>query len=120
MRIVHTRLFLVAAALSVSTVAPAQVPLGASFTYQGRLARNNAPEPAPHTFTFTLWDGLTGGTAIGAADTQTVDPDAGGLFTVVLNRTGQFGPQVVQTRLPFQQIPTLVSIAPRPGRCLAA
>jgi hypothetical protein len=73
--------------------AVAQVPLGPSFTYQGRLDNNAAPLNGTADLRFTLWDGATSppGVQIGAIQTVSNVTITDGLFTVSLNAASEFG-----------------------------
>ncbi|CAG0932276.1 hypothetical protein TFLX_02515 [Thermoflexales bacterium] len=77
-------------------------PVGASFTYQGRLKNAHGPVNGNCDFQFSLWDRSgtgtppTGGIQIGAVETQTNVAVTDGLFNVVLNFTGAFGPTAFQ------------------------
>ncbi len=80
---------------SVTVFSPSDAlaaPLGTSFTFQGRLDLGGIPVNGTATLRFTLWDALSGGNRIGNPDTQTNVPVANGLFVVLLNSAGQFGP----------------------------
>jgi hypothetical protein len=86
-------------ALGTSPPAPAHsAPLGAEFTYQGRLDQNGTPMTGTATLRFSLWDAAgsgsppSGGTQVGASQTLSNVPVDGGLFTVQLNGANQFGP----------------------------
>ena len=68
-------------------------PMGTAFTYQGRLTDYDGnPFQGSYDFEFMLYDDPDGGSQIG--DTFPVDNQevTKGLFTVVLDPNGQFGP----------------------------
>ncbi len=73
-------------------------PVGTGFTYQGRLKNAAGPVNGTCDFQFSLWDRAgtgappTGGIQIGVVETQTNVAVTDGLFNVVLNFTGAFGP----------------------------
>src|SRR5437588_4887441 len=106
LRVVNRRwlcvIALVLAALLVSGVAVTaqgpqpqgtQATLGAGFTYQGQLKKNNAGVNDTCNMTFSLWDSQSGGTGqVGGNQVINGVTVANGLFTVVLNGAGQFGP----------------------------
>lgn len=72
-------------------------PLGTGFTYQGQLTDDGAPVSGPVTLRFTLWTAAgsgsppTGGVQVGAADVVGDVVVANGLFTVLVNDSGEFG-----------------------------
>jgi hypothetical protein len=70
----------------------AQTPLGPGFTYQGEIQQNGTPVDGTVHLRFSLWDAETDGARIGVSQTPTDIPVAEGLFTVVLNASGEFGP----------------------------
>lgn len=55
-----------------------------SFTYQGRLDLTGSPAQGKHTFTFRLFDRLTGGAPLAPEITEVIDIEDG-LFTVLLD-----------------------------------
>src|SRR5512143_619966 len=61
----------------------AQVPLGTSFTYQGRLLVNGAAANASYDFQFTLYDSTPA--AVAGPITRTSVAVTNGLFTVELD-----------------------------------
>ena len=85
----------------VSRAAQAQSPapgrlsphggLDASFTYQGQLRKNGQPFAGVCDMQFGLWDAESGGIQVGGAQTLNGVTVTGGLFTVRLNDSGQFG-----------------------------
>ena len=48
-----------------SSADPGATPLGAAFTYQGRLDRDGQPFTGTCDFQFGLWDAASGGSQIG-------------------------------------------------------
>lgn len=67
--------------------------LGAGFTYQGRLLKNNSPVSDSCNLTFSLWDSqsnLSG--QVGSSQAINGVGVANGVFTVILNGGGEFGP----------------------------
>lgn len=69
-------------------------PLGAYFTYQGHLTHNGAPVTGTCNFEFFLYD--SDGSQIGGLQQAYNTQVTRGLFTVLLNDTGQFGPNAFQ------------------------
>ncbi len=92
---------IVIAFLSMSVALPAsaqkggsnapQVVVGSAFTYQGQLTRSGSPYTGTCNFTFTLYDIQAGGTPIGASEPLSLVV-TNGVFTALLNGSGQFGP----------------------------
>lgn len=73
-------------------VAPAASPFAPGFTYQGRLELAGSPVSGPVTLRVGLYSTPTGGSPIGSViDISNVSVDSG-IFSVVLNAAGQFGP----------------------------
>lgn len=68
----------------------AAAPLGASFTYQGKLIRGGNPVNGTCDFEFRLWDAATGGAQLGSTQTTSSLTIVNGLFTVALNFGQQF------------------------------
>lgn len=68
----------------------AAAPLGASFTYQGKLIRGGNPVNGTCDFEFRLWDAATGGAQLGSTQTKASVTIVNGLFTVALNFGQQF------------------------------
>jgi hypothetical protein len=66
-------------------------PLGTAFTYQGQLSNAAGPVTDNCRMAFRLYDDVDGGVQVGQTISTTV-PITDGLFTVMLNDTGQFGP----------------------------
>ena len=69
----------------------ANAQLTTKFTYQGRLNNSNSPFTGNVDLSFTLWDSLSGGAQIGAADVHNGVAVTSGLFTVEVNDAGEFG-----------------------------
>jgi hypothetical protein len=63
------------------------VPLGTTFTYQGKLSSGPGPVTGLYDFNFTLWDAYSGGTQLGVTNLNapTAVPVTNGLFTVTLD-----------------------------------
>ena len=60
-------------------------PMGSAFTYQGRVNLSGVPAPdGLYDFQFTLFNALTGGSAVGSVPASSV-PVTNGLFTVQLD-----------------------------------
>ena len=70
---------------------PAAAPLGAGFSYQGRLSTDGAPVTGLCNFAFTLWDAGAGGAQIGNLHALNGVQVTNGLFSLVLNNATQFG-----------------------------
>ncbi len=62
-----------------------QAPVGAGFTYQGRLTDGGAPAEGTFDFEFKLFDDPTGGVQVGGTVTRDDVDVSGGLFTVQLD-----------------------------------
>jgi hypothetical protein len=62
-----------------------QAPLGTGFTYQGQLKSGGTPYSGACDLRFRLWDALSSGAQIGAAQTSTDVSLAEGYFTVQLD-----------------------------------
>jgi trimeric autotransporter adhesin len=67
-----------------------QAVLGTGFTYQGQLKSSGSPVNGSCTFGFGLWNASSGGAQLGITQTVTTTVN-NGLFTVLLNDSGQFG-----------------------------
>jgi hypothetical protein len=65
-------------------------PLGPGFTYQGQLNQNGAPVNGNVNLRFSLHDAATVGNQVGASQVLTVTV-TNGLFTALLNGSGEFG-----------------------------
>jgi hypothetical protein len=63
----------------------AQTPVGAAFTYQGRLTDGGAPANAAYDFEFRLFDAPTGGSQVGPTVTVSDLAVTAGLFSVTLD-----------------------------------
>src|SRR5258708_18953453 len=70
-------------------------PLGAAFTYQGRLHDGGAPANGNYDFAFLLYDAATNGLVLGNAVYLPAVPVTNGLFTVLLNANNEFGPSAL-------------------------
>jgi hypothetical protein len=75
---------------SGKSVAAAAVLSNKSFTYQGVLRQSGQPVNGSCDLQFGLWEALDGGHQLGTNQTIT-STISNGLFTVLLNDTGQFG-----------------------------
>ncbi len=76
---------------------PAETEVGSGFTYQGHLQREGRPVDDACWFAFRLYDDAITGTQIGDAITTTAPLTVSdGLFSVVLNASGEFGAQAFQ------------------------
>ena len=78
--------------------------MGTAFTYQGRIKKDGSLVNGTCTMTFSLWDAATGGTQQGATQSVTSVNVSEGLFTVQLNRTGQFGPNAFDGQQRYLEI----------------
>jgi hypothetical protein len=73
--------------------------LGRGFTYQGQLQQAGVPVEGVVSLRFSLWDAAgsgdppTGGTQVGATQAVANVAITGGVFSVTLNGSGEFGPQ---------------------------
>lgn len=66
-------------------------PVGATFTYQGRLSTNDGPVTGVYDFQFTLYDAESGGNVIGAVQTHpNVSVDAGSFIVQLDFGAGAF------------------------------
>lgn len=74
-----------------------------SFTYQGRLNQTDTPANGSYTFEFSLFDAVTNGNQVGSIQTETILVTEG-LFTVLLNDTGQFGADAFTGEARYLQI----------------
>jgi hypothetical protein len=87
---------LVLAAAAPATQAPA-APLGTGFTYQGQLTDDGSPVNGQVTLRFTLWTAAgsgsppVGGVQVGGPDVVGAVTVTHGLFTVLVNDSGEFG-----------------------------
>ncbi|MBU0495631.1 MAG: hypothetical protein KKA73_18510 [Chloroflexi bacterium] len=66
-------------------------PLGTGFTYQGQLKQDGTPVASTCDLQFGLYDAASLGAQLGVTQTVPSVGVAGGLFTVQLNDSGQFG-----------------------------
>ncbi len=81
---------IVAMTLAVAPALGGGTPLGTAFTYQGQLKENGLPANSEFAMDFALFDIESGGAQIGVAISQDVTV-TNGLFTALLNDSGQFG-----------------------------
>jgi hypothetical protein len=75
-----------------SCVVHAQRSIDPTFTYQGQLKLDGTSVTDNCSFEFSLWDDPTAGNQIGMTQTIYDHPVVDGLFTVLLNGAGEFGP----------------------------
>lgn len=76
----------VLALLTGLSAAPAAVPLGTAFTYQGRLTDNGAPANGYYDLVFTAYDAACGATnVVSGPFTNSLVPMRNGFFTVTLD-----------------------------------
>ncbi len=68
-----------------------QALAGTGFTYQGQLKNANGLVTGVCDFQFSLWDAASAGAQVGATQSIAAVNVSGGLFTVQLNGSGQFG-----------------------------
>jgi hypothetical protein len=61
------------------------------FTHQGQLKRSGLPVNSTCDMQFALWDDLAAGTQIGSVSAVAAVAVANGLYTVVVNQSGEFG-----------------------------
>jgi hypothetical protein len=74
------------------TLTSSLAPLGTGFTYQGYLTDGGSPVSGSCDFQFGLWDSEDNATGqIGGLQTVTEVTVSGGVFTVILNGSGEFG-----------------------------
>jgi hypothetical protein len=74
-----------------TTPAGTLAPLGTEFTYQGELQDGDGPVTALCDFQFKLWDAATVGAQIGSTQSANNVSVSNGLFSALLNESGQFG-----------------------------
>lgn len=86
----RSRLTVITGLLAFSLSALAD-PLGTGFSYQGHLRQNGEPFTGPVALSFTLWDAATDGSQVGEASVANAEV-SNGLFTAVVNESGEFGP----------------------------
>jgi hypothetical protein len=72
-------------ALTLAASAAAQTPVGAAFTYQGRLTDAGGPVTGNYDLRFTLFDAATAGNPVGSPVTVSAVAVAQGLFSVSLD-----------------------------------
>lgn len=85
----RTILLAVATLAAAASGAPAQ-PTATSFTYQGDLKSGGSPASGLHDLRFTLFDGPSGGAALGSTVCMDDVPVVDGRFTVTLDFGNQF------------------------------
>ena len=81
--------------------------MGNGFTYQGQLKNNGVPVNGTCDFVFNLWDRSSGGGQIGNDNIQPAIQVDNGLFSTVINFTGEFnsgGTPAFQGDLRYLQI----------------
>ncbi len=74
----------------ITTLGPDTSAMSTAFTYQGQLKVDGAPTQGSFRFTFTLWDAAQNGNQMGTPENHDVVV-TNGMFTVTLNKTGEFG-----------------------------
>ncbi len=79
------------AILVAGSTALASIDLATTFTYQGFLSSNGTPVTGPCDFEFSLFDAANAGTQLGTTQSVGAVAVSGGVFTVALNGSGQFG-----------------------------
>ncbi len=77
--------FIITFALLASVGLAAAAPLGTAFSYRGQLQDGGHPANGTYDFQLTLWDALTNGTSLGAAQTLSAVPVSNGQFMVTLD-----------------------------------
>jgi hypothetical protein len=106
---ISTILLLVMLFIMRPGAAPA-APLGHGFTYQGQLQQAGVPVEGTVSLRFSLWDAAgtgvppTGGTMLGGMQTVANASVTGGVFAVVLNANGEFGPQAFDGNARWLQV----------------
>lgn len=94
-------------ALAVAALCAAETfaaPMGAAFTYQGRLNDGGTPANNIYDLTFTLHDDAVNVASIGTYIVLPAVPVTNGLFTVQLNVNGEFGPDAFNGHARWLQI----------------
>lgn len=76
---------------------------GRAFTYQGLLRASGTPLSGPCDLAFTIWDAVSGGTALSPTQFLTSNL-SDGLFTVTLNDAAQFPDSVFDGRAVWVEI----------------
>jgi hypothetical protein len=71
--------------LALPAALPAQIPLGTSFTYQGRLSDGGSPAGGSYDFQFVLYDAAVSGAQVGPIVVREDVAVAEGLFAVALD-----------------------------------
>lgn len=82
----------------------AAAPLSPGFTYQGLYEEDGNPAEGSFHPRFSLWDAETEGNQIGARQTVIDTPLINGVFTVILNASGEFGPNAFNGEARWLQI----------------
>ncbi len=70
---------------SIASASPLNAPVGAGFTYQGKLTDGGIPANGTYDIEFKLYDALSGGSQVGSTVTQGDVTVTAGLFTVQLD-----------------------------------
>jgi hypothetical protein len=81
-----------------------EAALGTGFTYQGQLKSGSGFVSGPCNFQFGLWDAPTLGAQSGVTQTVPGATVTNGLFTVVLNGSGEFGASAFNGNARYLQI----------------
>lgn len=103
-------ILLLAMLLVVRPGAAPAAPLGRGFTYQGQLQQAGVPVEGTVSLRFSLWDAAgsgdppSGGTQVGATQVVANAPITGGVFSVTLNGSGEFGPQAFSGEARWLQV----------------
>jgi hypothetical protein len=100
----NTTLTLTLLAALASTPFLAAAPLGAAFTYQGRLEDGREPANNLYDLTFTLHDDPVSVPSVGTYIILSAVPVTNGLFTVELNANGEFGTNAFNGQARWLQI----------------
>lgn len=82
----------------------AAVPLSPGFTYQGLYEEGGIPVEGSFHPRFSLWDAETEGSQVGLSQTVIDTPLIDGVFTVILNASGEFGPNAFNGEARWLQI----------------
>jgi hypothetical protein len=89
---------------------------GTAFTYQGRLGKDGIPASGSYDLRLTIFDSLSGGSAVSGSLTNSVVLDTNGLFTVLLDfGAGVFtGPdRWLQIEVRTNGAPSFTALTPR-------
>ena len=84
----------------------ANTPLGTGFTYQGKLENGGIPTTGSCDFQFGLYDQESNGVQAGVTETVGNVQVLAGLFSVVVNSTGLFGPAAFDGNVRWLQVAT--------------